>query len=123
MPEQPADAPLSEDGQWWWDGAEWQPVESGPQASYDPNTTEVGQLSDDGQWRWDGSQWQPAGEQGGDGEAVQLPADLREEMANFGEYYPEIMALAEANDMEDWLINVVGISQEDVPTEDDELLA
>lgn len=119
MPEQPADAPLSEDGQWWWDGAEWQPVEAGPQASYDPGSTEVGQLSDDGQWRWDGSQWQPAG----DDAPVPLPDDLREEMANFGEYYPEVMALAYANDMEDWLINVVGISQEDVPTEDDELLA
>jgi hypothetical protein len=23
----PADAPRSEDGQWWWDGAQWQPVE------------------------------------------------------------------------------------------------
>jgi hypothetical protein len=33
MAEQPADAPLSEDGQWWWDGADWQPVEAGPQAS------------------------------------------------------------------------------------------
>ena len=123
MPEQPADAPLSEDGQWWWDGADWQPVAAGPQASYDPNTTEVGQLSDDGQWRWDGTQWQPAAGSGGDGDAVVLPDDLRHEMANFGEYYPEIMALAEANDMEDWLINHVGISQEDVPTEDDELLA
>ena len=124
MPEQPADAPLSDDGQWWWDGAEWQPVEAGPQASYDPDTTETGQLSDDGQWRWDGTQWQPAGGSGGseDG-AVALPDDLRDEMANFGEYYPEVMALAEANDMEDWLINVVGISQEDVPSEDDELLA
>ena len=126
MPEQPADAPLSDDGQWWWDGAEWQPVEAGPQASYDPGTTEVGQLSDDGQWRWDGTQWQPAegaGGGGAEGDVITLPADLRDEMANFGEYYPEVMALAQANDMEDWLINVVGISQEDVPSEDDELLA
>lgn len=122
MPEQPADAPLSDDGQWWWDGADWQPVEAGPQASYDPVSTEVGQLSDDGQWRWDGTHWQPAQGSGEDG-AVALPDDLRDEMANFGEYYPEVMALAQANDMEDWLINVVGISQEDVPTEDDELLA
>ena len=22
----PADAPRSDDGQWWWDGAQWQPV-------------------------------------------------------------------------------------------------
>lgn len=126
MAEQPADAPLSEDGQWWWDGADWQPVESGPQASYDPDTTAVGQLSDDGQWRWDGTQWQPAGDAGGSSDPdapVPLPDDLREEMANFGEYYPELMALAQANDMEDWLINYVGISQDDVPTENDEPVA
>lgn len=26
MSQMPANAPLSEDGQWWWDGAQWQPV-------------------------------------------------------------------------------------------------
>lgn len=26
MSQMPANAPLSEDGQWWWDGAKWQPV-------------------------------------------------------------------------------------------------
>ena len=25
----PQDAPRSEDGQWWWDGAQWQPVDTG----------------------------------------------------------------------------------------------
>ena len=27
MSQMPADAPRSEDGQWWWDGANWQPVD------------------------------------------------------------------------------------------------
>lgn len=27
MTQIPADAPRSEDGQWWWDGAGWQPVD------------------------------------------------------------------------------------------------
>lgn len=54
MAEQPADATLSEDGQWWWDGADWQPVESAAASS--PSD---GQLSEDGQWRWDGAEWQP----------------------------------------------------------------
>jgi hypothetical protein len=116
--EQPADAQLSEDGRWWWDGAQWQPVEPGPQAGYDTGSFAPGRLSDDGQWRWDGTQWQPAGEA-----PVPLPDDLRDEMANFGEYYPEVMALAHASDMEDWLRDVVGISPEDVPTDDDEPLA
>ena len=34
---------LSADGNWWWDGARWQPAVSG-----------------DGLWRWDGEHWQPA---------------------------------------------------------------
>jgi hypothetical protein len=68
----PADAPRSDDGQWWWDGAQWQPVTAGAgaatasdanaaQGSASPTSSDaVGQLSDDGQWRWDGTQWQPA---------------------------------------------------------------
>jgi hypothetical protein len=68
----PADAPRSEDGQWWWDGTQWQPVAeaAGAATPADANAAQgsvgqppsdaVGQLSDDGQWRWDGTQWQPA---------------------------------------------------------------
>jgi hypothetical protein len=72
----PADAPRSDDGQWWWDGTQWQPVPDGAgagtgaatpadahaaQGTSTPTSSEVvGQLSDDGQWRWDGTQWQPA---------------------------------------------------------------
>ena len=41
-------AVLSEDGQWRWDGYDWQPVTA---------TADV--LSEDGQWRWDGYDWQP----------------------------------------------------------------
>jgi hypothetical protein len=72
----PADAPRSEDGQWWWDGTRWQPVteDAGavPRAaapadalaargtSTPTSSDAIGQLSDDGQWRWDGTAWQPA---------------------------------------------------------------
>jgi len=59
----PDGAQLSEDGKYWWDGADWQPVpEEGAES-----TAEVGQLSEDGQWQWDGSQWQPADGSGGGG--------------------------------------------------------
>lgn len=75
----PEGAQLSEDGKYWWDGADWQPVpgdESG-------GSTEVGQLSEDGQWKWDGSEWQPVdGGAGGAGladalssQGIELPAD------------------------------------------------
>jgi hypothetical protein len=77
MSDIPQTAPRSEDGQWWWDGAQWQPVAGAatPAASTAaPATTQDaapaaaaapagGQLSEDGQWRWDGSVWQPV--QGG----------------------------------------------------------
>ncbi|GAB1514251.1 hypothetical protein [Actinophytocola sp. KF-1] len=56
----PEGAQLSEDGKYWWDGADWQPVPDG-----DTQQAEVGALSDDGKWKWDGSEWQPV--DGGDG--------------------------------------------------------
>ena len=83
----PDGAQLSEDGKYWWDGADWQPVstEDSKDSSTPGNTggntdgggeqsTEVGQRSEDGQWQWDGSQWQPAegsaSADGGDGAAA-----------------------------------------------------
>lgn len=47
----PKGAQRSEDGKYWWDGTDWQPVPE--------DEAEVGQLSDDGQWKWDGAEWQP----------------------------------------------------------------
>jgi hypothetical protein len=57
----------SEDGQWWWDGGEWQPAaqEQSAAAQDSGHTAEAGPLSEDGQWRWDGSQWQPVAQEGG----------------------------------------------------------
>jgi hypothetical protein len=48
----PEGAQLSEDGSYWWDGSDWQPVPQGP---------DEGQLSEDGYYQWDGSDWQPVG--------------------------------------------------------------
>jgi hypothetical protein len=64
MTDIPTGAPRSEDGQWWWDGAQWQPVSS-PTAGAETGAVATapataGQVSDDGQWRWDGTAWQPA---------------------------------------------------------------
>jgi hypothetical protein len=76
MTQVPTGAQLSDDGQWWWDGNQWQPVpdagaapaqastaEATPASGADPASASsqgAGQLSEDGQWQWDGSQWQPA---------------------------------------------------------------
>jgi hypothetical protein len=84
MTDIPQTAPRSEDGQYWWDGAQWQPVfgagagaeASAPASAAAPSTAASGttpdaaqaaaaapatggQISDDGQWQWDGSTWQP----------------------------------------------------------------
>lgn len=69
----PDGAQLSEDGKYWWDGADWQPV-PGDDAQ-GSGQTEVGTLSDDGQWKWDGSQWQPAGD-GANGAGGDLAGSL-----------------------------------------------
>ena len=58
---------LSPDGQWWWDGVDWQVVsghadaEQGTahDAGHQPGFAEP-QLSPDGQWQWDGTEWRPA---------------------------------------------------------------
>ena len=78
MAQIPPDAQRSDDGQWWWDGSQWQPVgvqgDAGgaaasagaasaaaqPADAGQAATPASGQLSDDGQWQWDGTQWQPA---------------------------------------------------------------
>lgn len=80
----PEGAQLSEDGKYWWDGSDWQPVPEDGGGS-----TEVGQLSEDGQWKWDGSQWQPVdgGEGGGEGLQQALSAkglELSAEHADAG---------------------------------------
>jgi hypothetical protein len=66
----PDGAQLSEDGKYWWDGADWQPVPEGHGRDRDTaggeQSTQVGQLSDDGQWKWDGSEWQPVTDTSGD---------------------------------------------------------
>jgi hypothetical protein len=72
MTDIPTGAQRSDDGQWWWDGAQWQPVANRAAGGATATSSEqqgaaaaapseaAGQLSEDGQWRWDGSQWQPA---------------------------------------------------------------
>lgn len=55
---------LSPDGQWQWDGAQWQPA----RVSGEEQPVAGGQLSEDGQWQWDGERWVPvaaAGDAGG----------------------------------------------------------
>ena len=60
---------LSEDGQWQWDGTDWQPAAAGGAAyastgGYGQPDSYAGQLSADGHWQWDGTDWQPANTDG-----------------------------------------------------------
>ncbi|HEX5116736.1 MAG TPA: hypothetical protein VFW65_16195 [Pseudonocardiaceae bacterium] len=40
MADIPADAPRSEDGYYWWDGSQWQPVNQGDQAGAQQGATQ-----------------------------------------------------------------------------------
>jgi hypothetical protein len=74
---------LSEDGQYRWDGYEWQPAADGAGAG-----GFAGQLSDDGQYRWDGTDWQPvSGEAGaGDGSAAHGGDSYAGQLSDDGQY-------------------------------------
>ena len=68
---------VSPDGQWQWDGTDWQPAAgatgSDPASQYAAADSSVGQVSADGQWQWDGYQWQAAAS--GDSFVGQLSED------------------------------------------------
>jgi hypothetical protein len=69
---------LSEDGQFRWDGYNWQPVGGdGPSGAGDQGY--AGQLSEDGQYRWDGSDWQPVSGAGGSGQGDSHVGELSED--------------------------------------------
>ena len=70
--------PLSDDGNYYWDGSDWQLVDQSavPGGDGSPSVRSASvdaqgrQLSDDGNYYWDGSSWQPVGQSvasGGDG--------------------------------------------------------
>lgn len=67
MPEIPANAQRSPDGHYWWDGTQWQPLDtsSGQAQSADPMSASASsipayaQRSPDGHYWWDGTGWQP----------------------------------------------------------------
>jgi peptidoglycan hydrolase-like protein with peptidoglycan-binding domain len=71
------DPALSEDGQWRWDGNDWQPA-AGADSVGGAVGQGPGQLSEDGQWRWDGNDWQPASG-GGAGSADPQAGQLSED--------------------------------------------
>ncbi len=59
---------LSDDGNYYWDGSDWQAVDpaagAGPQQSQTGQDAQGRMLSEDGNYYWDGSNWQlvdPAG--------------------------------------------------------------
>ena len=83
----PEGAQLSEDGQYWWDGSDWKPVQAGEGSG---GGLEYGTRSDDGQYWWDGSDWKPVeGEQGAGGEGEDQEFDFDPD------WVPTIMELAQ----------------------------
>lgn len=82
----PAGAQLSDDGNYWWDGAEWQPVQSGEGSD---GGLEYGARSEDGNYWWDGSEWQPVEAEGEEG------SDEEREFDFDPEWLPTIMELTQ----------------------------
>lgn len=74
---------LSDDGYYYWDGSQWQPVSdsgsdsaSSQQAQSQAQTDAQGrQLSEDGNYYWDGSQWQQVSQSGGAADGGQPGGD------------------------------------------------
>jgi hypothetical protein len=56
----PQHGEFSPDGQWQWDGSDWQAAAGQGGSAAAGASQYVGQLSDDGQWQWNGSDWQAA---------------------------------------------------------------
>jgi outer membrane protein OmpA-like peptidoglycan-associated protein len=91
---------LSEDGNWWWDGTDWQPVEgqeTAEAADVQPDVQVAFQLSPDGQWQWDGAQWLPTGQTGGPGLRTASTAEaLTGFETGLADLLPEHMAILDA---------------------------
>jgi hypothetical protein len=103
----PAGAQVSDDGNYWWDGSDWQPVSGGGVAtdsgSGDGGAAQ-GQLSDDGNYRWNGTDWEPvSGDGSGDGGGQAVDASQ----------FPTIQAFANSGSVEGWL-QYLGLSPSDL---------
>lgn len=80
IPDQSVEArQLSDDGEWWWDGTEWQAVdEQAHDQTMAGQAEEPRQLSADGRWEWDGVDWTAVDHDTGDQRAAG-PAAEREQ--------------------------------------------
>lgn len=97
MTEASAGVQYSEDGQYWWDGTDWQPVDTGGTDSTSSDSGER-QYSEDGQYWWDGTDWRPVEGQstdGGDTQTVEPDIDFSN--------YPLIQGIYESTSVEEWL--------------------
>ena len=97
MADVPEGAQRSEDGQYWWDGEQWQSVDGG-------TSSDGRQYSEDGQYHWDGGEWKSVsgdgstaagGTSAGGTSADEPPLDLSQ--------YPTIQAFIETGDPDAWL--------------------
>jgi hypothetical protein len=66
---------VSDDGEWRWDGAEWQSVDAqAHDKAAENHAEEPRHLSDDGRWEWDGADWKSADHDAGDQRTDQAPS-------------------------------------------------
>lgn len=101
----PAGAQVSDDGNYYWDGGNWVPVQGGS-TSTDAGSGDAqqGQLSEDGNYRWNGTDWVPVSGDGTDGGGGE-PVDPSQ--------YPTIQAFIDAGNVHGWL-QYLGLSMDDL---------
>jgi hypothetical protein len=123
MPEIPAGAQRSPDGNYWWDGGQWQLVEQA-QAETPPSADSTqhpptgipadAQRSPDGNYWWDGDQWRPVED---NDQAAQHPDG--EPFAFDLDDFPALKLYAEADSADEVLrrlgIDVAALNSDDEP--------
>jgi hypothetical protein len=114
MTEASAGVQYSEDGQYWWDGADWQPVDTGgsDSTSTDSTSTDSGekQYSEDGQYWWDGSDWQPVQDQSVD--EIETTGEPEIDWSN----YPLLQGIYESTSVDEWL-QYIGLEPDQLKVE------
>lgn len=104
MTEASAGIQYSEDGQFWWDGTDWQPVDTGggdagSDSGSDSTDSSERVYSEDGQYWWDGTDWQPVDEQGTDGGDSAGTSEPDIDWSN----YPLLQGIYESTSVDEWL--------------------
>jgi hypothetical protein len=110
---------LSDDGNYYWDGSNWQLVDTSAgtdsqQSGAASQDAQGRQLSEDGNYYWDGSQWQPVDGSQGQTQGVDgSQGDSGQNDAVDWSQFPLIEGLTKVGSVDDW-IRHIGLDPNDL---------